>query len=62
MKLDASIAAHEVPLEITSVSPSTELNPAGGEILTITGTNFPELNDDRYNLSILIAEHTRCVP
>ena len=62
MKRDAAVTAHEVTLEITSVSPSTGLNPAGGDIVTITGTNFPESNDSRYNLSILISGQARCVP
>ena len=62
VKRDAAVTAHEVTLEITSVSPSTGLNPAGGDIVTITGTNFPESNDARYNLSILISGQARCVP
>ena len=62
MKLDTSVTFHEVPLEISSVDPSTGLNPAGGDIVTIDGTNFPETNDARYDLSILISGQTRCVP
>jgi hypothetical protein len=31
----------DIPLVISAVSPDTDLNPAGGNVLTITGENFP---------------------
>lgn len=39
--LDPLLTAHNVPLEITGISPATDFNKAGGEIITITGNNFP---------------------
>jgi hypothetical protein len=51
VKIDPSVAPVIVPLEVTSISPATGLNPFGGNIVTITGNNFPtSLFEDRYNL------------
>ena len=36
-----ALVALTVPLTVTSVSPSTLLNPSGGDMLTIYGTGFP---------------------
>ena len=38
--LDTTVTPHVVPLDITGVSPMN-LEPAGGQLVTITGTNFP---------------------
>ena len=39
--VSGAVAAHHVPLVITAVSPDIDLNQAGGDVLTITGENFP---------------------
>ena len=62
VKIDSSVEAEIVPLTVTSISPNTDLNPYGGDILTITGTNFPTKTDARYKLSILLGGKARCVP
>jgi hypothetical protein len=36
----STIAATSVPLVVTNVTPKTNLNPAGGELITITGSGF----------------------
>ena len=41
----AGIAGHSVPLVVDSVYPTAELNPAGGNIITITGSGFPSRID-----------------
>jgi hypothetical protein len=48
-------------MTIISVDPMLDINPAGGDLVTITGTNFPVSLDSRYNLSITLATGTRCV-
>jgi hypothetical protein len=51
VKIDSSVSPVIVPLEVTSISPATGLNPFGGNIVTITGKNFPtSLLEARYNL------------
>ena len=39
------LAGHTVGLVIDSVAPTTNLNPAGGNIITITGSGFPSRAD-----------------
>ena len=60
--IEASVAATEVTMTITSVSPETELNPAGGEVLTIVGTNFPPTIDNRYNFEVNLDDKALCIP
>ena len=48
VKIDHSVSAQVVEWEITSVTPSIDLNPAGGDKITIVGTNFPVSLDPRY--------------
>jgi hypothetical protein len=60
VKIDDQVTAYQVALSITSVSPKT-LNPAGGDIVTIEGTNFPLTLDPRYELVIKLGSQTRCV-
>ena len=62
VKLEASVAAEVVTMTITAVDPKTNLNPAGGDTITIDGTNFPSSTDSRYELSITLGAKTRCVP
>ena len=54
IRRDPAVSNTVVLYEITNVSPSTGLNPAGGNILTIAGENFPANGDSQYNLSIMI--------
>ena len=49
-----------VPLIVTSLSPNTLLNPFGGTILTITGSNFPQSTTDGTNLTISFSDGTTC--
>ena len=37
----AGFTKYTVPLVVTSVSPNTDLNPAGGDLITIVGSGFP---------------------
>ena len=60
VKIDESVSAYEVTISITNVFPKT-LNPAGGDIVTIDGTNFPLTLDPRYELVIELGTHTKCV-
>ena len=62
VKIDPSVVAETVALSVTSIQPNIDLNPYGGDILTITGTNFPASADARYNLSIVLGGQARCVP
>ena len=39
--LSGSVSKYNVPLVISGVSPNSDLNLAGGDILTVTGENFP---------------------
>ena len=60
-KLDeASVTAEEVDLVVNSVSPMTDINPAGGTICTLDGDNFPSSLDARYNLQIIFDGSTSC--
>ena len=62
VKIDSSVVAEEVTMTITDVFPKLDLNPAGGDLITIEGTNFPSSLDSRYNLAIMLGTSTRCVP
>ena len=56
-----AVTAHHVPLVITSVSPDIDLNQAGGDILTITGENFPSTLTG-HDLKFEFADGTLCLP
>jgi hypothetical protein len=49
VKVADGVADHIVNSTVTSVSPDTNLNPAGGQTITVTGTNLPPTNDPRYS-------------
>ena len=49
-----TVVPHVVELIVTSISPKTGLNPAGGNIIIIDGENFPTNGDSRYNFSVMI--------
>ena len=59
--VDSAVEAHVIELTVTSISPKTGLNAAGGNLITISGDNFPSSDDSRYNLSIMLGS-ARCVP
>mmetsp|Transcript_29263 Transcript_29263/g.28387 ORF Transcript_29263/g.28387 Transcript_29263/m.28387 type:complete len:192 (-) Transcript_29263:1089-1664(-) len=48
-----SPATHDVPISVTSVSPNTGLNPNGGNLLTISGSNFPLALGPYYTMSVV---------
>ena len=54
VRFDPSVTAEEVALGSVDVNPKTDINPAGGSILTITGTNLPTTLDPNYNLKVLL--------
>ena len=56
------MSVHEVSLVITSIEPKTDLNPAGGTIVTVIGENFPTSLDARYDFALTLNGNTRCVP
>lgn len=49
-----------VPLSLTSISPSTGINPWGGNIFTIIGTNLPQDLQDGTEFSLQFADGTDC--
>lgn len=58
--VEATVLAFNVPMTFTGVTPST-WNSAGGEILTLTGTNFPSTIEDGNTISIVLgAAGTKC--
>ena len=60
VKIADPVAPYVVTISITNVSPKS-LNPAGGDIVTIEGTNFPLTLDPRYELVINLGSNTKCV-
>lgn len=42
----STLAATSVPLVVSSISPKTNLNPAGGVLMTIAGSGFPSSIDN----------------
>ena len=48
VKIASSVTALEIVLTFTNVNKKTAINPAGGDNLVITGTNFPPTIDTRY--------------
>ena len=55
--VDASVAKINVGLTVTSISPSTDLNQLGGDILTLEGTGFDSITD---NTQIAFSDGTTC--
>lgn len=45
---------------MATLSPNTLLNPFGGTILTITGTNFPQSTADGTQITISFSDGTIC--
>ena len=60
VKLDSTVTPFEVAISITDISPKSSLNPAGGNIITITGTNLP--NYTIYGMTITLDNQIKCVP
>ena len=61
VKIDEAVLPLTVDLVVSNVAPKVNLNPAGGDTITIDGEGFPESLDGRYNLSIQLGALTRCV-
>ena len=55
--VDASVAKINVSLTVSSISPSTDLNQLGGDILTLSGSGFDTIAD---NTSITFSDGTSC--
>jgi len=49
VRIDSGVSPEFIALQVTDVSPKIDVNPAGGDTMTITGTNFPTSIED-YNL------------
>lgn len=62
VRIDETVAAESVPLGNIVVQPSYDLNPFGGELLKITGNNFPASLEARYNLRIMLGSSMICIP
>jgi len=55
--MGAAVAKISVPLTVTSITPNTDLNQLGGDVLTIVGTGFDQIID---NSSIVFSDTTTC--
>ncbi|TNV88229.1 hypothetical protein FGO68_gene13028 [Halteria grandinella] len=49
-----------VPISLTSVSPSTGVNPYGGNVFTLMGSNFPQALDDGTVFTLQFSDGTAC--
>jgi len=58
--VDTSVSPHVVPLDITGVSP-TNLEPAGNQVVTITGNNFPSSLNSEHQITITFSDGQPCV-
>ena len=59
--VDGSVSPEVVTMVISDVQPNTDINPAGGQTLTITGDKFPPTNDALYGLAVDLGAYARCV-
>ena len=60
--MDPIISPYDVALTISSITPKTSLNPAGGNTLTIVGVNFPASLDEVYEMTIKLGNIVKCIP
>ena len=58
--IDSSTTPISVPLTVSSVSPSSSLNPFGGTILTITGSSLPHATTEGNNYSVTFSDGSIC--
>ena len=58
--INESLQLHEVPSVLTSMTP-TNVNPGGGEIMTVNGANFPTVLEDFPGLRLTWSDGTPCV-
>lgn len=59
---DPSVPKIKVDCTVTSIIPDTEINVLGGDLLTISGTNFPKfVADNTVDISFSNSEFTKCV-
>ena len=61
VNVDETVSPLVNDLVVSNVSPKLNLNPAGGDTITIDGSGFPESQDGRYDLSVYLGTSTRCV-
>ena len=57
---DTTVSPNVVPLEITGVNPMN-LEPAGGQLVTITGNNFPSSLNSEHQITITFSDGQPCV-
>jgi len=62
IKVDSGVTALEVALEVTEITPKSGLNPAGGNIVTIKGNNFPTSLTNLYGMTITLDKIVKCIP
>ena len=60
IKVADTVTYLEVAIIVTSIEPKTDLNPAGGNIITITGQNFPATLESAEDLTIVLGGTTGC--
>ena len=56
---DSGVQAHTVAATLDSIDLSTELNPAGGDTLTLSGINFPT-DLDQHPTQVAASDGTIC--
>ena len=55
--IGAAVSKISVPLTVASITPNTDLNQLGGNVLTIVGTGFDQVTD---NSSVVFSDSTTC--
>ena len=58
--MESTVPHITVPFTITGVSPSVNLNPFGGTILTLTGSGLPHSFQEGNNLQVSFTDGTQC--
>jgi IPT/TIG domain len=58
--IDPNAALINVFLKVSSVTPSIDLNPFGGSILTITGTGLPHATSEGNTFAVTFSDGSSC--
>jgi IPT/TIG domain len=58
--VDPNAALINVGLSVSSVTPSIDLNPFGGSILTITGAGLPHATTEGNNFTVTFSDGSIC--
>jgi len=58
--IDSAVALIQVPLTVTNVSPSIDLNPYGGTFLTISGTALPQSLTEGSACEVTFSDGSKC--